>query len=770
LVAFTKADHVKLYRQQIGAAVRAARVHSRTCYSWFGERSVPIPATIKKALDNSSLHNILLSGLERQLYLSFYSQGWPVPASLQIVERSPSAEMSHVQALSQVNRGTGFWDDGWTLLQVSEGHIVARKLNLNFVARHGLYEISGERTDHARVVLRLPKESFAISPGFYVAFSDNPLTEVDSSHVVRFYWNVTPAGALKIMHAATLNMNREGIRFRLKVLKDPLQYSRCDAAVLYLVESDLQRIYYLIEEIYSELLSHLKPAIPAFTKEIAAGVGFAQDPGMFESFGMNRCRILADGIIQAHEQGATSFRERVRIVESCFAKKGISLDAPFLNSGSQQPFLGPFTTPSLPFKFEDNRRELGARDALARASRIAQLLCRRAIWHGKRCSWVGGMPKVATSGSHHVWGVFGTLGPEMYSGTSGVALFLADLYSATGDHVAANTARAAIRQALFSTDAVPSRRRLGLYTGWVGIALVAARLGGIFADHELLVSAFQLVERLKCEDRDHDEFDFISGRAGAIVGLVLLSVFLHDPDLTTLAVSLGDELIELATKSVSGWSWAAPALRNRPHLTGLSHGAAGAGYAFAELYRRTGDSKYRESSIQAFRYERRWFSPKEGNWVDLRWNKANYSDKDSAVLGSAWCHGAPGIALSRLCAYESLRDETCKIEASIALATTTKLTRKMLESRGTNFCLCHGLAGNADVLLCGAQIVGQDLADSKSLAIEVAQQGAQCDPECAGNWPGCTDAPGLMIGWAGIGYFYLRLSDQGTPSPLFLRS
>lgn len=138
-----------------------------------------------------------------------------------------------------------------------------------------------------------------------------------------------------------------------------------------------------------------------------------------------------------------------------------------------------------------------------------------------------------------------------------------------------------------------------------------------------------------------------------------------------------------------------------------------------------------------------------------------------------WCHGAPGIALSRLRAYEILGDETCKAEAATAVNTTINAIQTALDGGAGNFSLCHGLAGNAEALLYGSQLLAQELPSAESTALEVAMTGIKRYGEHDHRWPcgaGRGETPSLMLGLAGIGYFYLRLHDQTTPSILILKS
>ena len=75
----------------------------------------------------------------------------------------------------------------------------------------------------------------------------------------------------------------------------------------------------------------LRSGSPAFTLPLARGVALAEYvTGDGGSFGTSRCRLLAEGLVDAHEHRARSLPERLDAVAARFAARGLDLDAPHL--------------------------------------------------------------------------------------------------------------------------------------------------------------------------------------------------------------------------------------------------------------------------------------------------------------------------------------------------------------------------------------------------------------------------------------------------------
>ena len=399
------------------------------------------------------------------------------------------------------------------------------------------------------------------------------------------------------------------------------------------------------------------------------------------------------------------------------------------------------------------------------AARIAAEIVATAVWKDGRCSWVGAMPEEGAGGQMKM--TYRALTADLYGGTAGVGLFLAEMAQVTGDEDCRRTARAAMRHAVSRSNDIPRGSRTGLYAGHTGIALALALAGRALNDPELQQQAGEIVKGALSPEPD-GELDLMAGSAGAIVGLLALRPLLDDNDdaLLAAAITHGDTLLATARHTDTGLCWPSRSLPGEPGLTGFSHGAAGGAVALLELAHATGEDRYNSAANAAFAYERALFDPGARNWPDLR-SAAKSNANGQATFATFWCHGAPGGALARLRALELGGDDELRHEARTALATTAEWVEAGLAS-GVNYSLCHGLTGNAEILLEGGSL----LPDAADLNDRVAQSGI--DAYLAKNvpWPsGAYGAPtpGLFLGLAGIGRYYLRLARPEVPSLLLVR-
>ena len=319
------------YHAQLKIAVEATEFHSPAEYSCFGRHSGRLPRRVQSAMTPRTSRSYLLSQLGAHLYTGFYICGG-APSTLWSEDRI-SAVPHFVEKLSAANTGTGCWDAGWEVRMVESGKVFVCKNGLALLVERERCQPLGDGPIEAGagVKLRLPKELLGISPGYYFALSDREDASDDHSRQVRLYWNLRAEGAERFVHAGTSLLNEAQIFFKLKVLNDASCYMRCDAGVVYVRKDDFPAVAGILGRLYGEMSRHLKPGVPTFTKPLASGVGLAEDPGQGESFGQNRCRLLAEGLIRAHEQGVRTLDARLQVVLDCYTAAGVRLDRPYLN-------------------------------------------------------------------------------------------------------------------------------------------------------------------------------------------------------------------------------------------------------------------------------------------------------------------------------------------------------------------------------------------------------------------------------------------------------
>ncbi len=381
---------------------------------------------------------------------------------------------------------------------------------------------------------------------------------------------------------------------------------------------------------------------------------------------------------------------------------------------------------------------------------IGQELVRDAIWdNNERCTWQGNWIEAIDG---QFLPVTRTFGADFYSGTSGIAYFLMALYSVRPDEALLRTFNGAIAQVLSQTGNTLDH---GFYSGKPGIAFVLVKAGEQFNNKAWINAGLNLLNNLKSESIAPFEIDMISGITGTIPILLQLGNKYDKPALTALAVKLGDELMKLAKTEPIGISWDTG--QSTRSLTGFSHGAAGMATSLVDLYKATNDSKYLDAAMKSFAYEQFCFNATEQNWPDLRDSMGPLPPVPGC--GLAWCHGAPGIALSRKYTFDTTVDAAMDEQSKIAMATTHRGSVNMFTNPAAppNYSLCHGAAGNADILLDSGE------ANYLEFAKGVGLYGIQNFDAPRIPWPSGTNTnkktPGLLMGLAGTGYFYLRLFD-----------
>ena len=257
-------------------------------------------------------------------------------------------DVGFYQRLHDANQGTGYFDPDWSVLKLeTDEPLVVTKGGLRLHVERDLHV---HPTEHQaavgdRVAIRMPKNR--VQNGFYMAVGNRGAYHSSDAdqlpHTVRIYFNVTSTGAIALMEAITQSFNQAAIPFSFKVLYNPADYQRYDAGVLYFDQQDYSIVQPLLNQIYGALRSNFQPQIPLFTKPLAVGLGLAEEPnqkfGAQESFGMNRCQMIADGLLAAWNQAQTRPEHRMQAILYQFSQLGIDWQRAYLNAQSEDIYI-----------------------------------------------------------------------------------------------------------------------------------------------------------------------------------------------------------------------------------------------------------------------------------------------------------------------------------------------------------------------------------------------------------------------------------------------
>lgn len=330
--------------KELGRIIDAIDVTSSDSLVFAGQRFAALAPGNPPAPGQQPAQNGLVGQLQLLLYQHCYCSRFR--GVLTDAPASNTAPDSLLPLLSAANGGQDQWNRGWRIDQLMPtGQVEVSKANLRRVL------LPGEFLTHdgpgvplrvgSTVSIFVPKESMVLQPGFYFAFGQTVGDQQDESNVMRFHWNISESGAAPLLQRITKDLNRFQVPFRFKCLINPSQYGRADAAVLYLAKKHYQIVIALLEDIYALVMDSMNTDTCLFSKPLAPGLSLVEDPNNGESFGMNRCRIFAEGIWNAFAKGLTDRDSRLHEVKQRFALYELDFSRPYLNGQSVDQYALP---------------------------------------------------------------------------------------------------------------------------------------------------------------------------------------------------------------------------------------------------------------------------------------------------------------------------------------------------------------------------------------------------------------------------------------------
>lgn len=399
----------------------------------------------------------------------------------------------------------------------------------------------------------------------------------------------------------------------------------------------------------------------------------------------------------------------------------------------------------------------GPKSPLETACRLGDRLEELALYGEQDASWIG----LSLVSARRDWALI-PAGIDLYSGNTGIALFLAYLGEISGEERYTRLARAALMSARTQLDEIKAQMQsLGGFDGWGGLIHAWTHFAALWRDPDLLAEAEEMVAFLPPLIEKDTDLDVVSGSAGCLVSLLHVYRQTGHESVLKLARRMGEWIIARAQDQEEGVGWPVPVSPQQP-LAGFSHGASGFAWALLELYGQTGEERFLATARQALAFERSVFSPARRNWPDLRVGDGGAADAPDRFM-VAWCHGAPGIGISRTQMLRHLDEPEIRADIDAALATT------LAQGFGTNHSLCHGDLGNLELLLKASEVLDDPVWGQKADRVatwilkRIQRDGWDC------GVPFAVETPGLLVGLAGIGYQLLRVAEPArVPSILLL--
>lgn len=394
---------------------------------------------------------------------------------------------------------------------------------------------------------------------------------------------------------------------------------------------------------------------------------------------------------------------------------------------------------------------------VAEAGRIADELAAHAVRRGQGAAWIG----LDWLGDAEVFQLV-CLGPDLYNGASGIALFLAAYAAVTGRGASGELALAGLhdlRTKLRSRNAARLARSLGTggATGLGSIVYALTVTSRLLANSDLLADA-QAAAALCTDDliAADKRLDVIGGNAGAILGLLRLYRDTQSAAVLARAIKCGDHLIGQSRTDPAGHRiWLGQGLGARA-LNGMSHGAGGFAYAFASLAAASGRQDFAAAAADCIAFENSSYDAERHNWPDLR-------HPDAPGWPSQWCHGAPGIGLARIGAVKrgAPNAEPLRADALNALESAENAWPGPVDT------LCCGTLGSIEFLNeAGKSFERSDIRAHAARRLAAVVQNAAASGDYRWNTGKRQFNLGFFRGLAGVGYTVLRQVDESLPNVL----
>lgn len=369
---------------------------------------------------------------------------------------------------------------------------------------------------------------------------------------------------------------------------------------------------------------------------------------------------------------------------------------------------------------------------------------------------------------------------NIYSGNSGTLLFLIEYYNI---YKKKETEKMIIESSNWIENYCNQNETInyGFYTGRAGVSYVFIKACIALNNDQYYKSSKDIIApffKTLTDDTKTYNFDLLTGISGTLMVLLHQLNYKHDEDTLKWVTTLTNILLKnFKFSKTGGLNWGR-SKNSKDSLCGMSHGAAGISWVLYELGYFFSNQDIKAIAKQAYLYERSHYDKRKKNWPDFRdtiednpdiqeilQSKKAINQPKNKVFFSAWCHGAPGIGLTRLRMHELTGETNFLDESKAALSTTIALSKKKTFS---NYSLCHGVGGNSFLISQfnkfhpDAKL--QSIVD-KSVLSAIRQKEVYGQYYSSLNKKTKLEDNSLFNGYVGVGYFMLFSNSTTTQNP-----
>ncbi|WP_405106061.1 type 2 lanthipeptide synthetase LanM family protein [Paenibacillus sp. FSL K6-1217] len=392
--------------------------------------------------------------------------------------------------------------------------------------------------------------------------------------------------------------------------------------------------------------------------------------------------------------------------------------------------------------------EVDASSILSCSRRVGQYVMEQSITAegSEDVSWISTMIK----GIDEISWTISPVNLDFYNGVAGIGFYLSYLGKLIPDDKSfENVTIRCVNTVINSLNELQNQNidwtpylELGGFTGIASYLYFLQHASVNQQRPEWFQAAMQFLPLLGELIETDDQFDVTGGTAGALMVLLSLYEQQQDKEILKLAERCVRHLQHSATIMPAGIAWRDP--YHQKFYTGFAHGSSGILAALAKFNKLMDDHSVRSTIEQGLLFERSMYVPDAKNWKSV--------GRDQFSV--AWCHGAPGILLSRHILRENgYYDTMIESEIESGIETTLKL------GLDNNRSFCHGDYGQLEILSNFSDqnsTVHAAVSDLSGRLFEYYSK-----HRLTGGVSRGVEAIGLMLGWSGVGYGLLQEAYPG---------